>query len=146
MKYVPKGFGPDAIEKLATGHTQLSQQNDKLSCAFGAQFAEVRVHARTREIRVSRLVGAFAGGRILNPLTAHSQLIGGMIWGLGSALLEETEVDPTTGGYVNDNLADYLVATAADVPSLEAFFVEDEDREVNPAGVKGHRARSPSSA
>ena len=137
FEHLPKGFGPDAVQKLRTGHTQLAQGGDTLSCAFGAQFAEVRVHSRTREIRVSRLVGAFAGGRILNPVTAHSQLIGGMIWGLGSALLEETEIDPATGGYVNDNLADYLVATSADVPSVEAVFVEDDDREVNPAGVKG---------
>ena len=137
VEHLPKGFGPEAIGKLQTGHTQLSQGGDTLSCAFGAQFAEVRVHSRTREIRVSRLVGAFAGGRILNPLTAHSQLIGGMIWGIGSALLEDTEIDPATGGYVNNNLADYLVATAADVPSVDAIFVEDEDREVNAAGVKG---------
>ena len=137
VEHVPPKSGPDAIQKLQTGHMQLSQGGETISCAFGAQFAEVRVHSRTHEIRVSRLVGAFAGGHILNPLTAHSQLIGGMIWGLGSALLEETEIDPATGLYVNDNLADYLVATSADVPSVDATFVEDEDREVNPAGVKG---------
>jgi len=60
-----------------------------------------------------------------------------MIWGLGSALLEATAIDARSGGYINDNLADYLVATASDVPSVEALFVEDEDREANPAGVKG---------
>ena len=138
VHHVPEGFGPAAIGKLEAGHTQLSQSvGDRFSCAFGAHFAEVRVHARTREIRVARLVGAFAGGRILNPLTARSQLIGGMIWGLGSALLEATEIDPVTGNYLNDDFAEYHVATAADAPSIDAFFVDDEDREVNPAGVKG---------
>ena len=138
VEHLPEGFGPDALKKLDLGHVQLGQTTgDRIAAAFGAHFAEVRVHARTREIRVSRLVGAFAGGRILNPLTAHSQMIGGMIWGLGSALLEATEIDPATGGYANENLAEYLVATSADVPSVEASFVEDDDREVNAAGVKG---------
>ncbi len=138
VTHLPDGSAPDAPAKLAAGHTQLSQLGGgRIAAAFGAQFAEVRVHARTREIRVSRLVGAFAGGRILNPLTAHSQLIGGMIWGVGSALLEASDIDPASGAYTNADLADYLVATAADVPSVEAVFVADDDREVNPAGVKG---------
>ena len=139
VNHVPEGVPAEAaVEKLYAGKTQIGQATGKrTSCAFGAHFVEVRVHARTREIRVARHVGAFAGGRILNPLTARSQLIGGAIWGIGSALLEATEVDPRTGGYVNANLADYLVATSADAPSLDMFFVEDEDREVNPAGVKG---------
>ena len=64
-------------------------------------------------------------------------MLGGMIWGLGSVLLEATDIDPHTGGYTNANLAEYLVATSADVPSVEALLVEDEDIEVNPAGVKG---------
>ena len=139
VNHVPEGVPVEAaVEKLYAGKTQIGQATGKrMSCAFGAHFVEVHVHRRTREIRVARLVGAFAGGRILNPLTAHSQLIGGLIWGIGSALLEATEVDPRTGGYVNQNLADYLVATAADAPSIDTFFVEDEDHEVNPAGVKG---------
>ena len=138
VEHLPEGFGPEAVGKLDTGHVQLGQvTGSRVAAAFGAQFAEVRVHAYTGEIRVSRLVGAFASGRILNRLTAHSQLIGGMVWGLGSALLEATEVDPRTGGYTNANLAEYLVATAADVPSVEALMIEDDDSEVNPAGIKG---------
>ena len=138
VEHRPEGFGPEAISKLDTGHVQLGQvTGDRIAAAFGAQFAEVRVHAHTGEIRVPRLVGAFAAGRILNRLTAHSQLIGGMVWGMGSALLEATEVDPRAGSYTNANLADYLVATAADVPSVEALIIEDDDREVNPAGIKG---------
>ncbi len=138
VEHLPDGFDPEAIGKLDTGHFQLGQiTGARIAAAFGAQFAEVRVHAQTGEIRVSRLVGAFAAGRILNRLTAHSQLIGGLVWGMGSALLEATEVDPRTGSYTNANLADYLVATAADVPSAEALIVEDDDGEVNPAGIKG---------
>src|SRR5262245_66457186 len=68
-----------------TGGTRLK---DRIQFAFGAEFVEVRVHARTREIRVPRIVGAFAAGRIVNPRTARSQLMGGMIWGIGSALHE----------------------------------------------------------
>ena len=138
VEHVPQGFGSDAVGKLDGGHVQLGQlTGERLAAAFGAQFAEVRVHARTREIRVPRLVGAFAAGRIVNPLTARSQLVGGMIWGLGSALLEATEIDSRTGGYTNADLADYLVTTSADVPSVEALLVEDDDPQVNPAGVKG---------
>ena len=66
---------------------------DRIQFAFGAQFVEVRIHARTREIRVPRMVGAFASGRIINPRTANSQYMGGMIWGIGSALHEQTEID-----------------------------------------------------
>jgi len=107
VEHLPEGFGPEAVGKLDTGHVQLGQTTgNRFAAAFGAQFAEVRVHSRTREIRVPRLVGAFAGGRIINRLTTHSQLIGGMIWGLGSALLEATEIDTRTGGYTNANLAD----------------------------------------
>ena len=138
VEHLPDGFGRDAVGKLDTGHVQLGQvTGDRIAAAFGAQFAEVRVHAYTGEIRVPRLVGAFAAGRIRNRLTAHSQLLGGMVWGMGSALLEATEVDLRTGSYINANLADYLVATAADAPSVEALIVEDDDIEVNPAGIKG---------
>ena len=138
VDHLPDGFRPEDVDKLRSGKFQLGQvAGARLASAFGAQFAEVRVHARTGEIRVSRLVGAFAAGRILNPLAARSQLTGAMIWGIGSALLEETIVDPATGRYVNADLADYLVPTMADVPAMEAHIVEDHDAEVNPAGVKG---------
>ncbi|MEE7476047.1 hypothetical protein MHIMP23_06535 [Methylobacterium hispanicum] len=135
-EFVPEGGGPDALAAVRAGHIALSAGGAALSWAFGAQFAEVRVHEETGEIRVARLTGAFAAGRVLNPLTARSQLTGGMIWGLGSALLEETLVD--CGTYPNADLAEYLVATAADVPPLvEAILVRDDDAGVNALGVKG---------
>ena len=134
-EFVPAGAAPKALDALRAGHIGLTLNEHALSWGFGAQFAEVRVHAETGEIRASRLTGAFAAGRVLNPLTARSQLVGGMIWGLGSALLEESVVED--GGYRNPDLAEYLVATAADVGEVEAILVPDPDAQVNPLGVKG---------
>jgi xanthine dehydrogenase YagR molybdenum-binding subunit len=105
--------------------------------AFGAEFVEVRVHKDTCEIRVPRAVGAFAGGHIMNTRTAHSQLMGGMIWGISSALHEATEIDPVRARYVNDNLADYLVPVNADAQTVDVILVPEVDTDVNPAGVKG---------
>src|SRR5262249_13263912 len=110
---------------------------EKMMYAMGAEFVEVRIHASTREIRLPRIVGAFAAGRLMNTRTAHSQLMGGMIWGIGSALHEATEIDPRNARYVNDNLADYLVPVNADIEQLEVILVPEEDSFVNPAGVKG---------
>ena len=107
--------------------------------SFGAHFAEVRVHAATGEVRVSRYTAAFATGRIINPQLARSQLLGGIVMGIGMALMEATRIDPVTGRIVNHDLAEYLVPVHGDVaPVIDAFFVEeDDDRQVNPIGVKG---------
>jgi xanthine dehydrogenase YagR molybdenum-binding subunit len=102
-----------------------------------AQFAEVRVHAQTREIHVPRAVGAFAAGRIVNPRTAKSQLVGGMIWGLSSALHEATELDERSARYVNTNLADYLIPVNADIQTIDVILVPENDDWVNPLGDKG---------
>ena len=109
----------------------------KTMFAFGAEFVEVRVHARTREIRVPRIVGAFAGGRIMNPRTAHSQLMGGMIWGIGSALHEFTEIDKREARYMNDNLGEYLIPVNADIIQVDVILIPEVDNEVNPTGAKG---------
>ena len=105
--------------------------------SFGAQFAEVAVDVRTGEVRVRRMLGIFAAGRIVNPLTARSQLIGGMTMGLSAALLEEAIMDDASGDYINHDLAGYHVAAHADVPDIEVGWVDEVDHEVNPAGVKG---------
>jgi xanthine dehydrogenase YagR molybdenum-binding subunit len=105
--------------------------------AFGAQFAEVRVNVRTGEIRVSRLLGVFAAGRILNERTARSQLVGGMVMGLAMTLFEESIIDREFGDYGNHDFASYHVATHADVESVEAICLEEHDPHVNPIGVKG---------
>jgi xanthine dehydrogenase YagR molybdenum-binding subunit len=131
------GQGP--IDKLYKGTPTLvgGSKGEKLMYALGAEFVEVRVHTLTREIRVPRMVGAFAAGRIMNTRTARSQLMGGMIWGVSSALHEATEIDKRNARYVNDNLADYLIPVNADVPEVEVILVPEKDDSVNPAGVKG---------
>jgi hypothetical protein len=105
--------------------------------AFGAEFVEVRVNRWTREIRVPRLLGAFAAGHTMNPRTARSQLLGGLIWGMSSALHEATELDERYARYVNDNLADYLVPVNADTPSVEVILLSEQDDKINPMGIKG---------
>jgi xanthine dehydrogenase YagR molybdenum-binding subunit len=104
---------------------------------MGAEFVAVRVHMLTREIRVPRMVGAFAAGRLMNTRTVHSQLMGGMTWGISSALHEATDIDVKRARYVNDNLADYLVPVNADVGDVQIILVPEEDHDVNPAGIKG---------
>jgi xanthine dehydrogenase YagR molybdenum-binding subunit len=105
--------------------------------AFGAQFAEVRVDPEIGEVRVSRLLGVFAAGRIINAKTARSQLIGAMTMGLGMALLEESVLDPRFGDYVNNDLAGYHVPVNADVEDLDAVWIDEHDPLVNPIGAKG---------
>jgi xanthine dehydrogenase YagR molybdenum-binding subunit len=105
--------------------------------SYGAQFAEVRVHEATGEVRVPRLLGVFAAGRIINPKTARSQFIGGMTMGLSMALFEGGVLDPRFGHVVNHDFASYHIATVADVGSIEAHWLAEEDPYVNPMGAKG---------
>ena len=122
----------------ATGDVGQAAQDDKHAAyAFGAQFAEARVHADTAEIRVPRLLGVFAAGRIINPLTARSQLIGGMTMGLSMALHENSVMDPRLGQVVNHDLAEYHIAANADVTSVEAHWIDEHDPYVNAMGSKG---------
>jgi xanthine dehydrogenase YagR molybdenum-binding subunit len=137
---VPQGLPPTAIGEIYKGGMAMSRgsgRKDVTAFAFGAQLVEVRVHERTREIRVPRVVSAFAAGTIINPITARSQFMGGAIWGVSSALLEATELDLTAARYVNNNLADYLVPVNSDVPSIQIIMVAEKDDRVNPLGVKG---------
>ncbi len=105
--------------------------------AFGAQFAEVRVNDVTGEVRVPRLLGVFAVGRIINPKTARSQLLGGMTMGLSMALHEASVLDPRFGDYVNHDFAEYHIATNADVGTIDVTWIDEEDLHVNPIGAKG---------
>jgi xanthine dehydrogenase YagR molybdenum-binding subunit len=138
-EFIPDGLKPDAVKSLYAGKGALTggPHGKKLMYAMGAELVEVRVHALTHEIRVPRIIGAFAAGRLMNTRTAHSQLMGGMIWGISSALHEATEIDTLRARYVNDNLADYLVPVNADVQKVDVILVSEEDRDVNPAGIKG---------
>ena len=105
--------------------------------SFGAQFAEVGVDMDSGEVRTRRMLGAFGVGRVLNPRTTESQVHGGIIMGIGQALTEETVLDPRWGQWVNRDLGEYHVPVQADVPSVEALFVEERDDVVNALGIKG---------
>jgi xanthine dehydrogenase YagR molybdenum-binding subunit len=104
---------------------------------FGAQFARVAVDADLGIIRVRHMVGAFAPGRVLNPRTARSQLMGGMLWGMSQALLEGTHMDTSLGRWANASLGDYLVPVNADAPDVDVELIEVEDHVTGPLGVKG---------
>ena len=137
---IPDGLPPSSITDMMQGKPKMlrgSGRKDVTAFAFGAHFVEVRVHRLTREIRVPRIVSAFAAGTIVNSKTAHSQFLGGAIWGLSAALFEATEMDKSAARYVNHNLADYLVPVNADVPSVQIIMVPEQDERVNPLGIKG---------
>jgi xanthine dehydrogenase YagR molybdenum-binding subunit len=122
-----------AISKISQGKNARSYSQ----AAHGAQFAEVAVDAVTGAVRVRRMLGVFEAGRILNAKTARSQAIGGMIWGIGYALMEGAELDQRYGHFVNHDLGEYHIPVHADVPHLDVFFIEDFDRHANPIGAKG---------
>ena len=129
---------PDAVQKTYQGQmARGSEMKTDIRYSFGAQFVEVGVHALTSEVRVRRAVGAFAAGHILNPTTARSQLMGGMIWGISAALHEATEIDPRLARYVNADLAEYLIPVNADIPEVEVILVPEQDPKINPLEIKG---------
>ena len=105
--------------------------------SFSAVFAEVRVDPDLGLVRLNRFVGAYDAGRIINPKTARSQAIGGIIWGVGQALLEQSETDPVMGRFLNRNYSGYLVPTNADIPKLDVLFCGEFDEEASPLGAKG---------
>jgi len=126
----------DAIE--ATESAKPGEEEKTHSAhSFGAHFVEVAVDPDLGEVRIRRYVAAFAGGRIINSKTAQSQYIGGIVYGLGMALTEETEVDPNTGRVANANIAEYLVPVHADVPDITVLQIPEKDSVFNPLGVKG---------
>ncbi|MGW1810860.1 xanthine dehydrogenase family protein molybdopterin-binding subunit [Streptomyces sp. NPDC002078] len=134
------GLGADIPPEGITVRSDTTEAIGSLAPAerhsFGAQFAEVAVDVTTGEVRVRRMLGIFAAGRIVNPLTARSQLVGGMIWGISMALHEEAVRDRASGGPVGADLAGYHVATHADVPHVEADWIDDTDPN-DPVGIKG---------
>jgi xanthine dehydrogenase YagR molybdenum-binding subunit len=105
--------------------------------SFGAVFSEVRVDPDLAIVRVPRIVTAHAVGRILNAKTARSQIVGGVVWGVGMALEEETLIDPRTGRYVNADLAEYHVPVNADIGEIDTAFIEQPDEHVSTVGAKG---------
>jgi xanthine dehydrogenase YagR molybdenum-binding subunit len=131
-----KGEGAQGLS--ATGSVAPGEDYKKYSqYAYGAHFAEVGVDDTTGEIRVRRMLGVFAAGRILNAKTARSQAIGGMIWGVGSALHEDAIVDARYGAFVTQDLVHYHVPVHADVPQVDAVLLDEFDHHANVLGSKG---------
>ncbi|MDQ6774073.1 MAG: xanthine dehydrogenase family protein molybdopterin-binding subunit [Candidatus Dormibacteraeota bacterium] len=133
-------LGAHGLERLsADGSWAPGREVEDVSMhTFGAVFAEVRVDEDLPIVRLARLVGVYSAGRVINPKLARSQMSGAMIWGLGQALLESSEMDPGLGRFLSKNLAGYLVPVSADVPELDASFIEDEyDPHAGALGAKG---------
>jgi xanthine dehydrogenase YagR molybdenum-binding subunit len=129
--------GVTQIEGTGSSASDPAAQSTYAMHAHGAVFAEVKVDPDLGQIRATRLVGAFAAGRVINPRLVRSQYYGGMIWGVSFALHEAAVMDRRSGRPMNANLGEYRVPVNADVPSLEAILVEEHDPHVNALGIKG---------
>lgn len=122
----------------AQGEATANPAAEKLAMhSFGAQFAQVRIHEATGEIRMDRMLGVFSAGRIVNPRTARSQFIGGMTMGVGMALHEKGELDPRFGHVVNHDLAEYHIPVNADIPEIEVAWLDEDDPQAGPLGARG---------
>ncbi|MER9306639.1 xanthine dehydrogenase family protein molybdopterin-binding subunit [Mesorhizobium sp. M0496] len=134
-----RGIAPDGFE--AEGSVAAANATETYKAysqhSHGAHFAKVAVDCDTGEIRMRRFLAVIGAGRILNPKTARSQIIGGMSWGIGAALMEETVLDRRHGHFVNHDLAEYHVPVNADIGAMEVVFLEEHDDKANPLGAKG---------
>ncbi len=131
------GTDPDPGDETSAGPAKNTVTQEYSLHSFGAQFVELRVNVWTGELRVPRMVGVFSAGRVINPVTARSQLIGGMTMGLSTGLFEESVRDPRFGHVVTQDLASYHVASHADVPDIDATWLDEEDSLANPMGSRG---------
>ncbi|MCD2164869.1 xanthine dehydrogenase family protein molybdopterin-binding subunit [Comamonas koreensis] len=131
-----RSTGTDEITEVYKS-TPSPERDKYASLAHGAQFVEVKVDPDLGTVKVTRVIEITACGKILNPLASHSQEIGGVVWGIGMALEEATEVDHRTGRMMTANLQHYHVPVNADIHAIETVFVEEDDTIVNPLGVKG---------
>lgn len=129
--------GVERIEEEATSAPNQEEQERYSMYTHSAVFAEVRVDVDFGTVRVSRVVNAVAAGRILNPKTARSQVLGGVVWGIGMALHEETLADHKLGRFMNHNYSEYHVPVNADIEDIAVIFVDERDDIINPLGVKG---------
>ncbi|WP_028812090.1 xanthine dehydrogenase family protein molybdopterin-binding subunit [Streptomyces flavidovirens] len=131
------GVPAEGLTAAADTEPEVAEDSPYARHAFGAQFAEVQADTVTGEVRVRRLLGVYAAGRILNPRTARSQFIGAMAMGIGMALTEESTMDPAFGDFAEHDLASYHVPSCADVPAIEAYWIDEDDPHLNPMGSKG---------
>ncbi|HXH97667.1 MAG TPA: xanthine dehydrogenase family protein molybdopterin-binding subunit [Gaiellaceae bacterium] len=127
----------EGLRAFAKTGDELQAQEAFARHAFGAQFAEVAVERATGVVRVTRLLGVFGVGRVVNPRTARSQLLGGMTWGISMALHERSPMDVRYGDFMAKDLSSYHVATAADVPRIDVAWIDEVDPHINPVGSKG---------
>jgi xanthine dehydrogenase YagR molybdenum-binding subunit len=135
-----RASGKDCIEAQQAAKPGLSELADtvlKAKNTHGAVFAEVKIDEELPILRVTRVLIAVAAGRIINPKTARSQVIGGAVMAIGMALHEETVMDHRLGRFMTHNFADYHIPVNADIPEIEVIFVNEPDTEVSPLGVKG---------
>jgi xanthine dehydrogenase YagR molybdenum-binding subunit len=129
--------GVDRIEAEETAAPSRINQLRYAAYTHSAIFAEVRVDEELGRVRVTRIVDAVAAGKILNPKTARSQILGGVVFGIGMALTEESMMDHNLGRFMNHNFAEYHVPVNADIHDIEVIFVEEHEDKINPLGVKG---------
>jgi len=139
IERVAPGQGSKDLSKLRQGERALAGPDypQFTSFSYVAHFVEVRVEPRLRRVRVPRVVSIADCGRVVSPRTAESQMRGGVVWGVSAALREETGVDPRYGGWLNNDLADYVVAVNADIGDIDVGFVDRPDPLVNEIGAKG---------
>jgi len=133
---IMRRYGIASIEEQASTEPSKSHEQYALY-SHSAVFAEVRVDEELGSVTVARVVSAIAGGRILNPKTARSQIVGSIVWGIGMALQEESVLDHAIGRFMTHNLADYHFPVHADVHDIDVIFVDEHDEIVNPLGAKG---------
>jgi xanthine dehydrogenase YagR molybdenum-binding subunit len=133
---IMRRYGIASIEEQASTEPSKSHEQYALY-SHSAVFAEVRVDEELGSVTVPRVVSAIAGGRILNPKTARSQIVGSIVWGIGMALQEESVLDHAVGRFMTHNLADYHLPVHADVHDIDVIFVDEHDEVINPLGAKG---------
>ncbi len=133
----PPFIGPSLVRQGRAMLVAATKHKDHVQFAFGAQLVEVRVHEDTGEIQVPRIVGAYAAGRVMNPRTARSQLMGAQIWGISAALHEATEIDRRSARYTNADLSEYLLPVNADIGEVTTHLRRGRGPLVNPLGIKG---------
>ena len=133
------GQGPEALASLRRGGFAVAgpEYPTFTTMSYIAHFVEVQVETRTRRVRVPRVVSIADCGRVISPRTAASQVRGGVVWAISAALREATEIDPRYGGYLNNDLADYVVAVNADIGSIDVGFIDQPDPLANSTGLKG---------
>jgi xanthine dehydrogenase YagR molybdenum-binding subunit len=134
---VMRAAGLDRIEEEETAQPNAETKEKYSQYTHSAVFAEVRVDEQLGVVRVTRVVDAVAAGKIINPKTARSQIIGGVVFGLGMALHEESMLDHRLGRFMNHNFGEYHVPANADIPKIDVIFVDEHDDKANPLGVKG---------